>query len=481
VKIPSILARLSRRARATVPQAAAKNPRRPGGRSEIGRDFPHLEAATDVGQMREVFQRHLRSLDAGASRVVDCRVFQTRLQRGLGRYVVQYVVRLAGPEEGREREQWFTGTMYADGTRQARKAGEHEPSHAPAASSEPPHYLPELDMVVQVFPHDRRLPALLALMEGPPPGAEAPLLESFGPGEWRVEAWKAEPVRYLAEMRATLRLTVLAADTTTGLNREKRFYAKVYADEEGERTHEVIRTLWENAAAEEEGFSVGRPVVYLQDLNTSVQEEVKGPTLEEVLVRENGDVALVRKVARALAALHLGEPVTSRRRLPQREAAIMKKAGELLPLACPHLGTEIEEVVGAVTADLRAVPPAPTHCDFSSTHVVLDGDRLTLIDLDEFAGADPMLDVARFLAPLATAPLRLRLSRDRALPAARAFVEAYFAHAPAAWRERLPLHYTIAVLKMAVGYSRRQESGYADKIETLIREARGYLTNDTWR
>jgi aminoglycoside phosphotransferase (APT) family kinase protein len=179
--------------------------------------------------------------------------------------------------------------------------------------------------------------------------------------------------------------------------------------------------------------------------------------------------------------MHLGEPVTSRRRPPQREAAIMKKADELLPLACPHLKTEIKELVEAVTDGLQAVSPAPTHCDLSSSHIVLDGDRLALIDLDEFAGADPMVGVARFLVPLATAPLRLPLSRERALPAARAFVEEYFAHAPGAWRERLPLYYTVTVLKMTVGFYRRQEPGYVGKIEALVREARGYLSNDTWR
>jgi hypothetical protein len=493
MRITGILARLLQRGRASGPEVASEDTRRPAertisgetpdvGRAEVSRDFPHLGDATDAERMRDVFQRHLRFLDEGAARVLECRVFQSRFQRDAGRHMVQYVVRLSGPEEGYERKQWFTGIMYAGGTSQAQKdLGMVGREPAGAASLMPPYYLRELDMLVGVFPHDRWLPALPVLMEGPPPDAVAPLLESFGRGDWRVEAWGAEPVRYLAEMRATLRLTVRARDAATGQIRERRFYAKVYADEEGERTHEVLRALWEHAAAEDERFTVGRPVVYLHDLRTSIQEEVNGRHLNSVLTRENGGVPLVRRVARALAAMHLGELVTSRRRLPQRERRIMEKAGELLPLACPHLRTEIEEVVAAVTADLQAVPPAPTHCDFLPAHVMLDGDRLVLIDLDEFAGADPMLDVARLLAPLATAPIRLPVPRERALPAAHAFVEEYFTHAPGAWRERLPLHYTIAVLKMAVGFSRRQEPGQADKVEALVKEARKYLSNETWQ
>jgi hypothetical protein len=34
---------------------------------------------------------------------------------------------------------------------------------------------------------------------------------------------------------------------------------------------------------------------------------------------------------------------------------------------------------------------------------------------------------------------------------------------------------------MTVGFYRRQEPGYVGKIEALVREARGYLSNDTWR
>jgi hypothetical protein len=316
---------------------------------------------------------------------------------------------------------------------------------------------------------------------GPSVELEPLVLARFGPGDWQTEAWDVEPVRYLAEMRATLRLTVSARDAATGRTQEKRFYAKVYHDEEkAKQTHEVLQALWEKSNADGESFSVGRPVVYLDELRTSIQEEIAGIPLRDVLLEEDRAIPVVRKVARARAALHLGQMVTPRRRYPQRDIAIVEQAGKLLPLACPHLRSEIREIVGAIVAGLEEVPPAPTHCDLSPSHIMLDGDRLYLVDLDEFAGADPMLDVARFLTPLATAPLRLPLPRDRGQAAARAFVEEYFAHAPEAWRARLPVHYAIAVLKMANGFFRRQQPGFPDKIEVLVREARKSLAGEVW-
>src|SRR3712207_6778601 len=71
-------------------------------------------------------------------------------------------------------------------------------------------------------------------MAGTSPELERPLLASFGPGDWHTEAWKVEPIRYRAELAATLRFTVQARDDTIGRTDEKRFYAKVYHDEEGE-------------------------------------------------------------------------------------------------------------------------------------------------------------------------------------------------------------------------------------------------------
>src|SRR5881628_1835001 len=44
--------------------------------------------------------------------------------------------------------------------------------------------------------------------------------------------------------------------------------------------------------------------------------------------------------------------------------------------------------------------PVPTHRDFSPDHIVIDGDRITVLDLDEFCQYDPLLDVAHFVTHL---------------------------------------------------------------------------------
>jgi hypothetical protein len=154
--------------------------------------------------------------------------------------------------------------------------------------------------------------------------------------------------------------------------------------------------------------------------------------------------------------------------------------GSILQWACPHLAVEVDRIIGAVVAGLADVAPGPTHLDLTTDHISLDGDRLALLDLDSLAQADPVLDPAALLGHLCSMPLRFPIPRDRLGMAARAFAEEYFAHVPRAWRSRLHLHYTGAVLKAAVGFFRRQEPRWPEKIAVLVAEARDSLAGRVW-
>src|SRR3712207_3850951 len=127
-------------------------------------------------------------------------------------------------------------------------------------------------MLVQVFPYDRRLPALPLLVEGPPPELEPLLLARFGPGDWRVEAWRVEPVRY-RDRGAVLRYTAKGRNAATGGRRERRFYAKVYHDEGGERTYRALQALRSRADEDNEKFTVAAPIAYLSELRALILEE----------------------------------------------------------------------------------------------------------------------------------------------------------------------------------------------------------------
>ena len=447
--------------------------------------FPQLEVAGDPESMRGVFQRHLRPLDNKAYQVRDCRLSRIRYRRG-ERCVLQYTLRLAEADTGSERNQWVTGVMYADDKtrRKWEKLRISFPKDISEINStfEPFSFIPDLGMLVQVFPYDRRLPTLPLLIAEPLPELESQLLARFGPGSWRTEVWNVEPVRYRAELGAALRLSVQGQDEATGKRIERRFYAKVYRGEgQGQQTHKVLRELCKQAGANGEGFTVVRPVTYLSDFRALILEEAPGMTLEEILLAQSDPTTAVRRVAQALAAFNQGHaPARTREFLLADQGAVLERARRLLGWACPQMRLEVESIIEGVLAGLQEVPLMPTHRDLKPDHIFLDGERTIFIDLDSFAKADPVLDPAYLLARLAAMPAVLPVRPERTRMVAREFAEEYFALVPSTWQERLPFHYAGALLKISFGLFGRQAPDWPEKIATLLEEARASLAGRVW-
>jgi Phosphotransferase enzyme family len=454
--------------------------------------FPQLKIATDPALMKQTFRTHLRPVGPKVYDIEDCRFIRLRYRQG-SRCFLQYTLRLVEPDTGRQREVQVTGLIYAqkDKAEQAwRKLKATDPRlEIPDAwlTFEPVSFVAELDMLVQVFPYDHRLPTLPVLAAGPPPELEPVLLGRFGAGDWRVQAWKVEPVRYL-ERGVVLRYTARARNAATGGTREKSFYAKVYRHKKGEQTYQALRVLWSQDGARE-GFSVVRPLAYLRDLRALILEEAAGTPLDEILLRERDSTEAVRRVAKALAAFNQGDaPATTQPHLLADEVAVLERGRRVLGWACPHLRPEVESIIAGVLAGLEEVSLRPTHRDLSPDHIFVDGERTIFIDLDSLAKADPVLDPAYLLTRLAMPALfpiprqqaRTATSRQRARTAAWEFAEEYFAHVPRTWHERLPFHYAGTLLKVAQGFFRRQAPDWPERIATLLEEAKASLVGRVW-
>src|SRR5215213_7568240 len=190
-------------------------------------------AATDPGQMQAILEQHLRVPDSRPIEVVRCKPSFTR-ERG-PRSLFQYDVMLRDLADGREWTEVVSGVAY--GGRRTRKAWQSlelsEAKITRESTLRRAAYIPDLDLLLQVFPFDHELPALEPLMAGPLAGLQTPIMARFGPGEWRLDEWQSESVRYRVDLRASVKLTVRATETESGRAAERRFFAKVYAG--GER------------------------------------------------------------------------------------------------------------------------------------------------------------------------------------------------------------------------------------------------------
>src|SRR5215217_7525938 len=205
--------------------------------------FPQLKIATDAGLMKQTFRTHLRPVGGKVYDIEDCRFIRLRYREDSRCYLL-YTLRLVEPDTGRERDVQVTGLIYAEKDKAEqtwRKLKATDPQQEiPDAwlTLEPVSFVPELEPV---------------------------LLGRFGPGDWRVEVWNTEPVRYREQRGAVLRYTARVRNAGTGRRREKSFYAKVHRHEKGEQTYQALRALWRRTSANGEGFTVVRPLAYLSD------------------------------------------------------------------------------------------------------------------------------------------------------------------------------------------------------------------------
>lgn len=133
-----------------------------------------------------------------------------------------------------------------------------------------------------------------------------------------------------------------------------------------------------------------------------------------------------------------------------------------------------------MVAGLDEAPLAPTHGDLKPAHILLDGDRVGVIDFDLLAGADPVQDVANLLFELSRGGGRVRQRRNHPRARLRVFAEEHFAHVPESWRARLPYHYAAVVLTAAATVwggqrARGERSSRTEQIAAMVQEAKEAL------
>src|SRR2546422_9783136 len=239
-------------------------------------------------------------------------------------------------------------------------------------------------MVVQLFPYDRKLRNLRLVLGGALHDLDPQLLARLAPGEWRVTERTMAPTRYRTELGAALRYTLQACDATTGRAETLRCFVKVYRNDHGEHTFELLQSLGQRVERGETGYSVVRPVAYRKDLRTLVLEEAPGTALQQLLQGGHDPAAALRITARAVAAFNqddVGNAAVARSSLAV-QLEELRRGATIVEWARPELATHVRAITAAVEAGLEEVPPVPIHGDLKPDHVFLAGDRVIFIDLD---------------------------------------------------------------------------------------------------
>jgi Ser/Thr protein kinase RdoA (MazF antagonist) len=423
--------------------------------------LPELAVACDPARMTALLRRRLRP--RGGAAIEGCALEELR-HRADRRTVLRYRVAVGGAARP---HWWLTGLLYGGRAAPGRAAAVAEelravaPAPAEIAWEQPFEsvaLLPELGMVVQAFPFDRRLPALAPLSGGPGPELAALLCARAGLPAARIDGWTSELVRYRPQRCAVLRWTL------TGCGGPHRFYVKLHAKD-------ADLAAARDVPARAGGFAVSRPLLELPDRRLVAYAEAPGTPFDHVVFRGAGAAEAARVVGGALAALHRDAALPPRRFTAADERADVAQAAALVRWGRPDLERRVRRIQACIGRALRDVPPAFVHGDLKPDHVLLAGGRPALIDLDTRAAADPVLDPGKLLARLFGLALERPAAGPAARAASRALADAYFAAVPRDWRARLEPHYAAALLKLAASLLRRQAPGWPALAGALVAEA----------
>ena len=233
-------------------------------------------------------------------------------------------------------------------------------------------------------------------------------------------------IRHRPGRRALVEYELAGADPSEPV----RVIGKVRARGMDQRTYGLMKALHATGLARSGPYSPGvpAPLGAVPDLGMWLQARVAGVPAWDGLAGPGGE-NLARGVAESLFALHRADVAPERDHAMADEIAILDAALERAADGHAGLAPRIRRVAGrcrelasAVDIDGRA---CGIHRDFYPDQVLVDGERIHLIDLDLYARGDPALDVGNFVAHLQEMSLRRRGDPLWDLSVQRAFVGRY--------------------------------------------------------
>lgn len=385
----------------------------------LSKEYVHFESAINSEYMLKRLSEVLpgffgKSIEL--KRLVVPRVFV----RKDGGIAIQYLAEVYETADKRKRKLYLYGIIFNEDVRR--------PAWADPAN-EKIICLNDLQMVMPVFPYD---PELSYLSDFYDPGEESPVisyinsLPLFNGG--RCKILNCEILSYRFERRCVLKYDLECQD---GIERKRlNLIAKLYRPQHVRKAAEKIKFLESN------GFSAGGdnrltvPSILTYDNNSGIlfMEFIPATSLHS-LINEESFVDGCRAAGQILKKLHELEPGDHDIYTFNDEIEKLKESADLIRKIYPDIYYPVNEALillrQAKMESLGNCFPACTHRDFYDKQIMYSASRISLLDCDNLAPADPALDYGNFMAHMELRQMQYPKNTDLIINGSRNFKIGY--------------------------------------------------------
>jgi len=283
-----------------------------------------------------------------------------------------------------------------------------------------------------------------------------------------VQEVKTELLSYTPRLRAVFLYRIHLEDKKTGNRCWKNLIGKTSSYKIPEILFADLWSLWKTCGRK---VGIPRPEGYLSDPPLLLQERVPGERLGDLLSLPSFQGSLLQ-TARSIADIHRARIPLNKMRDPLRETQSLRRWSIVLQNIRTDLARRIQTLQESLLKEmeLRTAVTGTVHGDFHPTNVLVDGEKVYLIDFDQMAYGDPAADIGRFLASFRISSLRKFGDLYSLQGASETFLQEYLS-AGSGDVSQIRMFESSSLITTAASAFRVQRQGWEKEVLLLLEEA----------
>lgn len=194
-------------------------------------------------------------------------------------------------------------------------------------------------------------------------------------------------------------------------------------------TYDLCCSLWNAGfhAESPDGISIPQPIGIIPEMQMWFQRKVTGNLAINLLVGNRG-LELSRRIAEAANKLHKANLPSQRRHTMTDELRILHDRLQYVTRLNPHWTERLKRLLDNcdhLGTAVQAYMTTGIHRDFYADQVLVDGDRLYLLDLDLYCEGEPGLDIGNFIGHITEYSLRKKGDEKALIDCEKALVDRF--------------------------------------------------------